>query len=270
MNIIKYPHSTFLSFMIIAIMFTGCTVSTSEVNTLPRGVPEPNPSVTEVPQRNPAATVSPFLKESPKNTQTKFITPIISLTPTPAQMPSLTPKPTLSEIESKGEVIGLLSTNGNCLFPCFWGIMPGKSSWAETKNILLSISSNINSFALPGAPEVEGVDWEYRLPNEKKFEDGIRQRYFVEDDKILIISPSRPHGESASPEAIDRYTLNKILKDFGEPEEILIQTYSATPDKSHPFNVLIIYPHRGIMINYRQEGQQSGNKISTCIIDNPS
>jgi len=51
------------------------------------------------------------------------------VTSTPVVVPTMTFVPTLPAAEAEKKVIELLSNNGNCRLPCFWGFTPGKTNF---------------------------------------------------------------------------------------------------------------------------------------------
>lgn len=51
-------------------------------------------------------------------------------------LPSPTSYPRLEENEAHARVVELLKTNGGCRFPCWWGIVPGKTHWQEAHALL--------------------------------------------------------------------------------------------------------------------------------------
>lgn len=75
---------------------------------------------------------------TPSRTPTK--TPTITATVTIEPMP--TPLPTLNSREASLAVQKLLLENGNCQLPCWWGIVPGKTSWENTRKFLSPFASS--------------------------------------------------------------------------------------------------------------------------------
>jgi hypothetical protein len=56
-------------------------------------------------------------------------------TPKPIQAQTSTSYPTLT-YQIQDDFFDLLSNNGNCKLPCFWGITPSTTSWSNANNIL--------------------------------------------------------------------------------------------------------------------------------------
>jgi hypothetical protein len=99
-----------LLFIVINASATGCASKIAPVTNVP---------TIDVSSPAPAGTETPL-------TAAETSTPIV--VPSPAISP--TPYPTLP-VELQNRLYEMLRTNGNCEFPCFLGIMPGKTPLDE-------------------------------------------------------------------------------------------------------------------------------------------
>ena len=71
----------------------------------------------------PGSTQHPPLLKTPENTSS----------PTDFPPPTWTPLPTMDFLARNTEIVRLMSTNNDCRLPCWWGIMPGVTSWQEAQ-----------------------------------------------------------------------------------------------------------------------------------------
>lgn len=90
----------------------------------------------------PTSTVTPVHPTStspltPTPTQTKTLTP--TLTPTP----TWTPLPTIPPDERLDAMLDLLYTNAGCRLPCWWGIIPGETSWTSARRFLQAFDPHV-------------------------------------------------------------------------------------------------------------------------------
>ena len=78
-----------------------------------------------------------------------FPTTIVTTLPTSAskptptiKIPTLSPLPTLPPTEAEAMILDLLQDNGGCLFPCWWGLTPAKTSTQTLKSLLEKFTAN--------------------------------------------------------------------------------------------------------------------------------
>jgi hypothetical protein len=109
----------------VGVVLIGCATTTPISPTASQIPPTPVKTKTLVPSVVPTNTEVP----SP----TASITPTFTnvWTPSPIPQPTLTPFPTYSYWDSVQQIWLLLSNNGGCRLPCFWGITPGETTTAE-------------------------------------------------------------------------------------------------------------------------------------------
>lgn len=217
-------------------------------------------------------------------TQTPLITPAPNLstaTETPFVNPStVTPISTSTlypalDTESASELARqLLRDNSNCRLPCWWSITPSKTLTQDARSFLNQFSS------LASTNSIQGDDggMRLRIPNG----DGLLYlivEYQGNNDVInrLIVGISQlvqnENGEyedvfddPAFMEATQSFTLREILNSNGQPEEILVATYSLQP-LGWPifFDIQLFYPEHGFLIVYKSLMEFSTNQqIKGC------
>lgn len=215
----------------------------------------------------PSATSTPSLTPSPTPTSTS------TLTPTPTATLTWTPLPTLSPQASKGLVQELFETNRGCLLPCWWGVTPGKTSWAEARQFLAQfvffnelVDETMPTFAM---------DFQFPMPDEiffKLFPDETEVRpynlvshsYRVEDGVVVSMDVATRYYLGYA------YRLSAFLQTYGPPEEIWLSTYSTEyPAGVLPFLIALFYPEQGILAFYFPEANFVGDMVRACQLDEP-
>lgn len=205
------------------------------------------------------------------------------LTPTLISMPTTTPTmiATLSVEEAQEKLLNLLSNNGGCRLPCLWGITPGKSTYQEAQVILaplggiseltgfipegggiypmyeygdltLYTSIGFNVDTLPDNPRVNRVSFQTEM--HKPLQEGGYENIF----------DSNFFGES-----ITAYTLPHVLSEQGTPSSVMIATAGGplTRGGTGGFDILLLYPDQGILINYTTQMHLIGPNVRGCPVN---
>lgn len=127
----------------------------------------------------------------------------------------------------------LLENNGGCKLPCWWGITPGKTTWAEARKFLESFSIYVG--------ETGGVQVPLPAPySNAKFMD---HGYSIKNGIVEFI---RIYNFNLAP----NYYLPKFLETYGQPSEIWIQTFSQEEIGQQNFTFDLLYLDKGILIEY--------------------
>jgi hypothetical protein len=128
---------------IIALLATGCTNSQVEPSasaTLSSNQALPTYTITQTLNATMTETKTSTSTESPTITPalpTSTSTSIPTLTPVPPTPTiTLTPEPTLTGAQSQAYLFELLRNNAGCKLPCWWGIVPGVTTWEETNRLI--------------------------------------------------------------------------------------------------------------------------------------
>jgi len=238
--------------MLFAVLASGCTTSN---NILPTPI---------------ALSVSPTIA-FPTKTITPTPTPIDTATPVPT--PTLTLVPTLSVEIARQKWFDLLTDNGGCKLPCFWGITPGKSDYRAARDILMPFSGiaekeltrfePINS-VLGGWIQLRDAEGELHFNTDIDYlygEDNIVSRiWFRTLEEKVVADPRDPSGESwlsKTPifdlptfgERVEYYSLSHVLSEQGVPSSVMIML-TGFPNFSRQMNIALLYPEQGIWVNY--------------------
>lgn len=242
-----------ISLIIPVLIASSCAQSIESVKT-------PTPTIPVFPTKSvvslPSTTVLP--------------TVIATLPPTSAMIPTLPSDEAGVELQKK------LSNNGGCQLPCLWGISPGISTFQDVLQILVPLSSLSNSTYLD-SPAAGSISPSY---TENDLEIYTRIGFATSPDNNIInriIFNAEAHKnksdgyddifDSESFDAkISAYTLPHILSEIGIPSSVLIATYggSLTRGSTGGFDLLLLYPDQGILVNYTTQMHIVGTNILGC------
>ncbi len=241
----------FLFILVCCISIVGCTNTNN------------TPPVTLVPTQ----TSTP-ITETP-------IPPTQTLTPTSSTDRVV---PTLSVDDARKRLLDLLANNGGCHLPCLWGIKPGISSYQEAQSILVPLTavSVLTSFRAEGGaifPVYANGDLE--LYNGAGFNVDIRSNNRIVNMIGFSAEAHKPLAQGGYEDVFDSkffgekvsaYSLPNILTEQGIPSSVMIETVGGplTRGGTGGFDILLLYPDQGILINYRTQMHLIGSKVRGC------
>ncbi|MFH2102744.1 MAG: hypothetical protein ABIJ39_05235, partial [Chloroflexota bacterium] len=206
------------------------------------------------PVQNTPPVPSPSVA-SPAATLTATPEPTTTSTPTSTAMPTFLPPLPVGTPEEV--VLELLRSNHGCQLPCWWGIMPGVTTYPQVTTLLeplakrpLYIGGSPMTYGLLGAEftlqEIYSSLTEVRLDID--FIEGIVQ-------SIVVYGFEIP----------DLYDVGRIMDQFGPPEDILISTVQTNIYPSLPFILFMFYPDLGMFLSYSVDGYSNGQTIRACL-----
>lgn len=161
------------------------------------------------------------------------------------RLPTLTLLPTLQKEDAERAIRELFTANSKCRLPCFDNLTPGKSSWSEVKNRLLSMSENY----FPGYPSV----FTFKLP--AKFGQGEKQSitiYKKDDQEVELIQA-----------VWFDYPIQSLLAEYGRPSEIYIFVLPLSFSPPGLVELAFYYPDYGFIALYAGT-TGVGNKLQIC------
>jgi hypothetical protein len=232
---------------------TGCVVST--------------PLVTETPLHtplSPSSTVppSPTLELATHTPTVNPATPTVAPSPTPQVFPSptFTPYPTLTVDEKHIFVKEMLETNGGCELPCWWGIMPGDTTWQVAHNFFIS----------------RGISWFYE--DELNF-DPPPSEYLIQYNLDLYFEreAEKVHSIQVLSQVLGDPKINHFAQDWsyfswsqvmmrhGKPS--LVAIHFAPPiEAGSPvyYNLALVYDQSGFRVNYQGPAVYNETTIRAC------
>ena len=206
-------------------------------------------------------------------------TPTVTLSPIPPLGPSLSPAsvPTLSIDEAQMRLLELLSNNGDCRLPCLWGITPGKSTYAEAKTILLPLSSisELTGFIRDGGGIFPTfTENKLVLKTVIGFNVDLATAARIVQRVGLQASVQKPNNgdfidvfdSALFSEWVSFYKLHNILSEQGIPSSIMLATFggSLARGSTGGFDILLLYPDQGILVNYTTQMQLIGSNVRGC------
>lgn len=202
-------------------------------------------SPSSTPALRPSITTTMTFTPLPSTTSTQQP----SLTPRPTKTPTVTPLPTLSPQEAQALVADLLQNNGGCQLPCWWGIVPGETSWEIARQFLATFASSIRGYA---------DTYTVLFTNIPETDLGIanQQDYLVEDGRVQIIRMGAPSK--------DFFSIPTVLSRFGKPSEIWIYAATSSPNNTQPIYMVLFYSEQGIMVRYFENPQRPGDPLQGC------
>ena len=202
----------FILFLVVLVLMGGCTTVPSPQT------PAPAISATENPTFTPASTKSPF--------------------PAPTRTPSWTPILTPEGDDAGSKLRYLVETNGGCSLPCYWGIVPGRTTWAEVNALLEPFAISISP------PELSSVSHDLEI-QVASFYDPIDQDGYWQT-KFYADRLGQKQGTIEIMEAPAGRALPDLLTDLGVPDEIWvnIETYPL----GEPLYTLVLYYDNGVLL----------------------
>lgn len=204
---------------------------------------------------------------SPKVAISSTMTPSVNLPATETSAPpptELTPDPT-----QQAEVLDLFQHNDSCRLPCWWGMQPGQTRWADVQNFVESLNGDLVPF--PGGDDLTrhtlaGFDLEqYQTYNRVEV---VERRSVVE---WIEASGGGFNGRvDGFHQVWASYSPGQILREYGRPDRIWVTANccfgrSGIPYLSYSF--WLLYDGLGFMIRYdayTDAGSDNGNSYQLC------
>jgi hypothetical protein len=236
---------------VLSYILTGCTFIQSIATTTPSDTDMPRISETQDVLPSPSNMVSTPYK----------VTETVKCTGTSV--------PTYTFEKAQKVIMEYLENNNNYILPCLWGICPNESEMDFSRNVLLPFSgiSNLTIFTEDHATI-------YPILYEEKLSIEIIIYYHITDHIVDMISMillpvvnGRINYESSLfGERTSYYSLGNVLSSYGQPDQVLIRTQGGplVEDGMEYFDIMIMYPKKGILVNYRTKVKIMGDDILGC------
>jgi hypothetical protein len=244
------PAILFLCTILLFAFISGCELAKPSLTPTDsdRFIPTSTirPSIT-ISATIPTVTIPASLTQIPSPAALSTTSrPSKTSTQTPTQV--WTPHPTLNSDEAKTVIQELLVTNGDCRLPCWWGITPGQTTWAEAWRILSPLMTDLFISPLEGY-----FTFYFWVPTSFQPDGKIAVRLVVRDDKVESIR------------VVVNSTLQEFLETNGPPGQVQLFTDGAPPgtDPSGYYILALFYPEKGILAFY--DGvEQYGDIMDIC------
>lgn len=205
---------------------------------------------------------------------TSTIQPLITdVAPTPSTPPvdlsstaisTYTPLPTLPPTQLLDRVLVLLQNNNGCDLPCWWGILPGNTTWLQAWSFLSQFDSSI--YVAGNTKSRQFANIQIAGP-----EQLFPASHLALDIEILngLVHIINAYGFDNT----QAFSLQQLLSSHGQPLEVWIHTYRSYLGGIPPVDVLLFYPDQGILARYSTELteiDESGDSASICLDHSPS
>lgn len=252
------PDLTILAILLI-LLGAGCVpqgnnlVSSTVNKTLQ--VPVSETSSTATPML--AHTIPPTLEanSTPTNPPTPKSTEALTLTPSPTATFAWTPVPTLAPDAALEALLQLYNNNGGCELPCWWGITPGKTTWAEARTKLAPLGWMDGPW---GEEETKRYDFSFAVPEQLAPWEYFEPHLGVKNGIVMGISVN---SHWVTPDF--DYSLSGLLQVFGPPDEIWLEVVTDTPYDPY-YDIDLFYAVKGMRLRASGIIQAQNNHFTIC------
>jgi hypothetical protein len=237
--------------------------------------PVPTPASTRAQIQGPSTEPStPTLSEDIAHTGIEALPQTLSPVP-----PTETPMPTLSMDLAGARFEELLRTNGNCQLPCWWGIVPGKTSFLDAKKTLIPLSGIFlyNEFGYRFNTGVGSFNMSYPIETNDLLLD-VHFSTLSDKNEVFILELSSQvlHHITAGAENVyndqtylalmKNYTLQSILSTYGKPEQVVFRMDIIVDNYDLPayLEMRLLYPDKSIFVKYKMDARLNGDQVVTC------
>ncbi len=236
--------SLVLCAVVLALLSPGCVFRISS-----SPMPVKTASTATASRELPPSTPMPLPTVSPSPTPPNPTLPPMH-TPTPS--PTLTPLPTLTARESETRIRELLRTNGDCELPCWWGITPGRTTWAATRQFIIQMGGRTSDMLHRDGSIGHGVGG--FDANDIYTSVGVLERGGVVESIEVAIEGE--HNQLVFLEDWKYYSLSQILAIYGEPSRVWIQLAAGPvmPGSTMGYGIWLFYDHLGFLVSYGGSG----------------
>jgi hypothetical protein len=173
----------------------------------------PAPAVTSAPATE---TIPSTRQVTPTLTTTSTFTPSPTFTSTSTSTITFTPWPTLESAQAKETIKELLQSPIDCAAPCFWGIIPGKTTLGEAKSIFTQLGLD-----LAHTYSETNEDF-YSLIYELDSGLQVTPTLTIQDDVVknieIGLEPVKSQGGIARKRLA--YSPEELIKRYGQPSEV--------------------------------------------------
>lgn len=196
-------------------------------------------------------------KPSPSNTPvaTSTATPFPSATSTNTSTPTATWTP-LSTIDpqQRGQVYSeLMSRNGGCMLPCWWGFELGKTSIDEVRQFYTAFAPFISEQV-----GRNGISVFTAMFEDPQIENGIQVGHtFIAQNELVIEAEIQVHNQP-------NYQVESVLSRLGKPAEIWMWTIPEPYEGILPVRFRLYFPEQGVLMVYGIEGMRHNDTVNVC------
>jgi hypothetical protein len=223
-----------------AYFFVGCHLVDLGKQTTPP-IKTDSPPVVSIYPSTPSATALPTITDTAiPDTPTHTVGP----SSTPTRTATWTPVPTLSEEVRKENLIDLFTTNGDCQYPCFWGVRPG-----EPFSKVFTLASYLGE-----SPSLYENQYSYHISlDEFNFPDF--DVVFIEKNGLVEKITARLAEAVRHPDYMEAFnmslSLSSMMTRYGQPDHVLLQIQPrAEKDSPIGYRLYLLYIREGFAVWY--------------------
>jgi len=188
-------------------------------------------------------TLNPLPSLTIPLTPTLYFSPTIISSSTPTSLPSLTPLPTSSNPQAI--IDRLYETNGDCKLPCWWGIIPGKTTLEQFRQFFEYLSINIEN--------VSDLTFSVAVFSPGRIREALA--FSMIKTKNDIVQEIQITSDMA---AWGGFIPSIVLREYGQPDTIY---YSP----NHP-HIFLFYQQQHFLAVYQLTNWKIGNGTSLCFL----
>ncbi len=163
----------------------------------------------------------------------------------------------LAESEAAARVEALLETNGDCRLPCWWGIVPGVTTWRKAHALLTRMMKPIDVVLIG-----DKKDNEIYFRGSYSFKDQLWVSIEATDQTVHAIMVD------LNEKYLPNWKLSRLLQSYGMPEEIYLRAYNYSPDV--PVQIFLYYPSQGIAVEYLYYVRPVDQALRLCDLEHPA
>jgi hypothetical protein len=223
----------------------------------------PSPAFLVNQNRADTLTVS-STKTIPTVTTTPALTEASTLS-LPQATNTVTNSAQLSDIEREQALRNLLKTNGGCSQPCFFGIVPGKTSLAEAENLLTPmLGEGLKRTNSDGTVSSFGIG--FGLENTLRGEIILTIKSDVVQNINVymggLFKPDVPQEDWSS------FSLKSILETYGVPTGVTFYMESPHEPVSNPgmiYSYMIMYEHKNVGVFFQGGWIKNSSIYHLCL-----
>jgi hypothetical protein len=259
--------------IVVFLLTYGCIVQDRSIPTQPIKISQT--PVTQTLSRSlvesPSVSPEPFPTNKLFTSQTPTIESLISITET------ITPTniPTLTADEVKSLIFSLLRDNGDCQFPCLWGLIPGVTSDQALQNFM-------KRFGEISTPELELFHSNYTdmggitltsKTNDISTQVGLNyyENQQIIEQLFMFLFAMRDDvevfGDPEFVQLIQTYLLPNLLSTYGHPTQVLVAAWpedSSVKATWRPFSIVLNFPEYGAVAEYIMPVEPVGDSFRGC------
>lgn len=223
------------------------TVEVATASALPTASSEPDlveMTATPPPAATPALPTASIGSDSEEAAVTPIATLIVpvprstaTLRPTATITP--TPLPTVPPEQIQAILAELGRNDGDCALPCWWGMTPGISRWAEHEPFLSSIAQITKERWY--SPQ---VSYYHIVPNLPETDHSL-----ITGGLVGVLNGVVDSVHTGGTSDVSQLRLPDFLLANGKPDEVWLSTYSSGARGTLPFRLFIAYS-RGIVAQF--------------------